>query len=161
MTKPYRDKNGKFAKKPVKAKKSKKVKKVVKKVLRHNVPEGFLIGYKKAEYKGKRGNTRKAIVTLLIPDTSHAIMANSNNYDLIRSDAQKCRTDYAEVLKIETAGGCSLPEGTVVTSQWDSSVKYEVGKVVVPNSPFDRNTEQACRSGIHFFLKRKYAVGYP
>jgi hypothetical protein len=103
------------------------------------LPEGELIGYKKAY--GFNTN-KKVIIKLLIPSNAK------------RSSAfgRKCRAEFAEVLEII---------GDVkARSDHDSSFTYEYGQIVRPTHPFDENWVEECASGIHFFITKVEAENY-
>lgn len=99
---------------------------------------GSFIGWKKAS---------GAIVKLIIPE------------DAKRSSAfgRKCRCDKAQVLAIENIDG-TRADTRIVSSDYDRSFMYEVGKTVF--SHFCEDRFQECASGIHFFINRQEAVEY-
>ena len=96
-------------------------------------PDGVLIGYKKIN--------SGAIVTLRIP----AKAARLNAYG-----SRKCRAAYATVIAIDGKPGTDRRSGTL---------KYAVGKKVVPDS-FDDDKRVECSHGIHFFITRAEAEAY-
>jgi hypothetical protein len=104
------------------------------------LPEGDLIGYKKA-YDKKTGN--KVIVKIRIPA------------DAKRSSAfgRKCRAEFADVL--EMSNGCELAK-----SDHDPSFTYTIGQRVAPKGKFDENWMEECASGIHFFITQLEAENY-
>ena len=101
--------------------------------------EGDFIGWKKAGNK---------IVKLLIPQ------------DALRSSAttRKCRCDKAEVVEIYNIDG-TIADERIVSSSYDSSFTYEVGKTVEVQD-FDTNRWEECTRGIHFFINRQEAINY-
>ena len=61
---------------------------------------------------------------------------------------RKCRAEWVEVL-----------DGEGVSS-YDNGLKYAVGAVVRPSTPFDDDVRVECASGIHFFITRTEAENY-
>jgi len=106
------------------------------------LPEGILIGYKKAKtYNGY------VIITLEIP-----VDAKRSNIN------RKCRAAKAIVKNIEGIGFEYQDE--TVYSYHDESFTYEIGKTVEPNTPFEEDWTQECAAGIHFFITRYEAENY-
>ena len=101
--------------------------------------EGDFIGWKRAGDK---------IVKLHIPQ------------DALRSSAttRKCRCNKAEVVEIYNIGG-TIADERIVSSSYDSSFTYEVGKTVEVQD-FDTNRWDECTRGIHFFINRQEAIDY-
>ena len=101
--------------------------------------EGDFIGWKKAGNK---------IVKLRIPE------------DALRSSAttRKCRCNKAEVIEIYNIDG-TITDERIVSSSYDSSFTYEVGKTVEVQD-FDTNRWNECTRGIHFFINRQEAINY-
>ena len=101
--------------------------------------EGDFIGWKKAGDK---------IVKLRIPE------------DALRSSAttRKCRCNKAEVIEIYNIDG-TIADERIVSSDYDSSFTYEVGKTVEVQD-FDTNRWDECTRGIHFFINRQEAINY-
>ena len=101
--------------------------------------EGDFIGWKKAGGK---------IVKLHIPQ------------DALRSSAttRKCRCNKAEVVEIYNIDG-TIADERIVSSNYDSSFTYEVGKTVEVQY-FDTNRWNECTRGIHFFINRREAINY-
>ena len=101
--------------------------------------EGDFIGWKKAGNK---------IVKLHIPQ------------DALRSSAttRKCRCNKAEVVEIYNIDG-TIADERIVSSSYDSSFTYEVGKTVEVQD-FDNNRWEECTRGIHFFINRQEAIDY-
>ena len=101
--------------------------------------EGDFIGWKKAGDK---------IVKLHIPQ------------DALRSSAttRKCRCNKAEVVEIYNIDG-TIADERIVSSNYDSSFTYEVGKTVEVQD-FDINRWKECTRGIHFFINRQEAINY-
>ena len=101
--------------------------------------EGVFIGWKKAGDK---------IVKLRIPE------------DALRSSAttRKCRCNKAEVVEIYNIDG-TIADERIVSSNYDSSFTYEVGKTVEVQD-FDTNRWNECAKGIHFFINRQEAINY-
>ena len=101
--------------------------------------EGDFIGWKKADNK---------IVKLRIPE------------DALRSSAttRKCRCNKAEVIEIYNIDG-TIADERIVSSNYDSSFTYEVGKTVEVQD-FDTNRWKKCTRGIHFFINQQEAINY-
>ena len=101
--------------------------------------EGEFIGWKKASGK---------IVKLRIPE------------DALRSSSttRKCRCNKAEVVEIYNIDG-TIADERIVSSSYDSSFTYEVGKTVEVQD-FDNNRWEECTRGIHFFINRQEAINY-
>ena len=101
--------------------------------------EGDFIGWKRAGDK---------IVKLHIPQ------------DALRSSAttRKCRCNKAEVIEIYNTDG-TIADERIVSSNYDSSFTYEVGKTVEVQD-FDTNRWNECTRGIHFFINRREAINY-
>ena len=101
--------------------------------------EGDFIGWKRAGDK---------IVKLHIPQ------------DALRSSAttRKCRCNKAEVIEIYNIDG-TIADERIVSSNYDSSFTYEVGKTVEVQD-FDTNRWNECTRGIHFFINRQEAINY-
>ena len=101
--------------------------------------EGDFIGWKRAGDK---------IVKLRIPQ------------DALRSSAttRKCRCNKAEVIEIYNTDG-TIADERIVSSNYDSSFTYEVGKTVEVQD-FDTNRWNECTRGIHFFITRQEAINY-
>ena len=101
--------------------------------------EGDFIGWKRAGDK---------IVKLHIPQ------------DALRSSAttRKCRCNKAEVVEIYNIDG-TIADERIVSSNYDSSFTYEVGKTVEVQY-FDTNRWNECTRGIHFFINRQEAINY-
>ena len=101
--------------------------------------EGDFIGWKRAGDK---------IVKLYIPQ------------DALRSSAttRKCRCNKAEVVEIYNIDG-TIADERIVSSNYDSSFTYEVGKTVEVQD-FDINRWNECTRGIHFFINRREAINY-
>ena len=101
--------------------------------------EGDFIGWKRASDK---------IVKLHIPQ------------DALRSSAttRKCRCNKAEVIEIYNTDG-TIADERIVSSNYNSSFTYEVGKTVEVQY-FDTNRWNECTRGIHFFINRQEAINY-
>ena len=101
--------------------------------------EGDFIGWKRAGDK---------IVKLHIPQ------------DALRSSAttRKCRCNKAEVIEIYNIDG-TIADERIISSSYDSSFTYEVGKTVEVQD-FDTNRWKECTRGIHFFINRQEAIDY-
>lgn len=101
--------------------------------------EGEFIGWKKAGGK---------IVKLRIPE------------DALRSSAttRKCRCNKAEVTEIYNIDG-TIADERIISSSYDSSFTYEVGKTVEVQD-YDTNRWNECTRGIHFFINRQEAINY-
>ena len=101
--------------------------------------EGEFIGWKRAGGK---------IVKLRIPE------------DALRSSSttRKCRCNKAEVIEIYKIDG-TIADERIISSSYDSSFIYEVGKTVEVQD-FDTNRWNECTRGIHFFINRQEAINY-
>ena len=101
--------------------------------------EGDFIGWKKIGDK---------IVKLRIPE------------DALRSSSttRKCRCNKAEVIEIYNIDG-TIADERIVSSRYDSTFTYEVGKTVEVQD-FDSNRWEECTRGIHFFINRQEAINY-
>ena len=80
--------------------------------------------------------------------------------DALRSSAttRKCRCNKAEVIEIYNIDG-TIADERIVSSNYDSSFTYEVGKTVEVQD-FDTNRWNECTRGIHFFINRQDAINY-
>ena len=101
------------------------------------VPEGSIIGWKKARTK----DGKNCIVKLRIPEEAKRSNATG----------RKCRAEYADVLEVIGAD--------VAVSYKDSSFIYRPGERVTPDS-FDDNRWDECSHGIHFFITKIEAEQY-
>lgn len=101
--------------------------------------KGSFIGYKKAGGK---------IVELMITENAKRSSATT----------RKCRCSEAVVLSISNIDGTSF-DGEKVSSDYDKSFVYEVGKTISVDN-FNENRWEECSAGIHFFLTRDEAVRY-
>lgn len=121
------------------------------KVIRYQVPQYGIVGYKRAFSKDK--NSRR-LVTLWIPADAHVIMGDSDKNE------RKCRASKAKVLEITCLHGIKQHEKAFTKHNQHTGLVYEVGKVMKPQNGFDRNTRESCRAGIHFFLSKEDAENY-
>jgi antitoxin component YwqK of YwqJK toxin-antitoxin module len=48
---------------------------------------------------------------------------------------------------------------SISSSNFENKLKYKIGKVIIPDK-FDRNLEEVCSNGIHYFLKLECAFYY-
>jgi uncharacterized protein YjbI with pentapeptide repeats len=96
------------------------------------LPEGDIIGYKKL--------SNGTIAKLLIPADAKRVGGMTG---------RKCRAEFAKVLEGHGA------------SSHDAAFLYKAGETVKPTSDFDPDVTDECRSGIHFFITRAEAEGYP
>lgn len=101
--------------------------------------KGSFIGFKKSDGK---------IVELMITEKAKRSSATT----------RKCRCSEAVVLSITNIDGTNF-DGEKVTSDYDKSFVYEVGKTISVNN-FNENRWEECSEGIHFFLTRDEAVRY-
>ena len=108
---------------------------------------GAFIGWKKCWTHGR--NNDAVIVKLLIPEDAKRCS----------STGRKCRCDKAEVLEIQNINGTKADVETAY-SQYTKHFRYEIGKTVMPEEPFEEDRWQECSSGIHFFINRQEAVDY-
>ena len=101
--------------------------------------KGSFIGFKKSGGK---------IVELMITEKAKRSSATT----------RKCRCSEAVVLSITNIDGTNF-DGEKVTSDYDKSFVYEVGKTISVDN-FNENRWEECSAGIHFFLTRDEAVRY-
>jgi uncharacterized protein YjbI with pentapeptide repeats len=108
------------------------------------LPEGDIIGYKKAKIKG---TDMYVIVKMLI------------SKDTKRSNAtgRKCRCKSCTVLSIEFSH--VLSDTDVIVSTYDENFVYKIGEVLTVND-FDENRWKECSTGIHFFITKQEAIDY-
>ena len=80
--------------------------------------------------------------------------------DSLRSSAtgRKCRTNKAEVLRIESLDGHEVDVSEVKSSH-DNNFIYRPGEVVSVDN-FDTDRWNECAPGIHHFINRQEAVDY-
>ena len=64
---------------------------------------------------------------------------------------RKCRAEFVDVLEVFG--------GDVGISQHDGKTEYRVGSRVVPDA-WSENWQNACDSGIHFFITKQEAEAY-
>ncbi len=128
------------------------VKKKKAKLLRWNVGEGELIGYKKIYYR-RSFSLHSLIVTLKIPARASVINVNSDRHS-------KCRASEAKVISIKKMNGDDVDKKIVCFSYHDENFIYKTGKIVKPKKKFSNNTWSICESGIHFFLNKTAARNY-
>lgn len=121
------------------------------------IPEKPMTLYKKVRVKTIFGDEESAIVTLEVP--AKALKNHSLN-------GSKCRVSEAKVKDITWSGG--EKKGKRVHYFWpfswvrsihDYKFHYRRGKVVKPNEPFDRSSEE-CSTGIHGFVDIEDAIEY-
>lgn len=132
--------------------------------LRHRLPLGDLIGYKKVDmtFISNLGleEVGEGIVTLFIPKDADAICGD----DMFRSKKSRC--SKAVVMAVEPAVPWKYKLKKVKSfyaghrGYRGTCLKYKVGKVVKPDSKFDKDTTATCSTGIHFFLDRNKAEKY-
>ena len=107
----------------------------------------------------ERYGIRKVLVKLRIRKGATVVDSNST---LSINGMNKRRCSSAEVIGIYTLNEkCrKLSDSTIARSVYRPTFKYYVGKKVVPSKPLDRNTEETCGSGIHFFDHKSEALLY-
>lgn len=117
------------------------------------LPDGDIVGYKKALVKDSHGSIRCCIVKLRIPE------------DAKRSKAfgRKCRCDKAFVEDIYWKDG-ELPDARtckydIAQSSHDEDFKYKPGEWVSVDN-FDDCPLVECSTGIHFFENEEDAYEY-
>jgi uncharacterized protein YjbI with pentapeptide repeats len=107
------------------------------------LPEGSLIGYKKASTRGG-----DVLVTIEIP--TKAKRSNATG--------RKCRAEYA-ILKAITGIGWEY-DGSPVFSKYDNHFVYPaIGEKIVPDK-WDDDRWNECSNGVHFFITRYEAENY-
>lgn len=112
------------------------------------LPNGELIGYKKALLVDPYCNHRSAIVKLRIPD--HAMRS--------RAFSMKCRCSEAIVEGIYSTMNPNIDLNKAYSTYMKSFV-YETGKTVRVND-FDICPWVGCSTGIHFFMDEQDAINY-
>jgi hypothetical protein len=96
--------------------------------------------------------TKKTVVYKKLRDEKIAVLELTKGQIFQSENHDKCRTEYAKVLRIESIDGKEqFQEGC---PQHDESFKYIVGEVV--KSTYDEKIKE-CSDGIHFFLTREKA----
>lgn len=117
------------------------------------------IGYKKARVYDMNDNyIGVAIITLQLCKGARAIVPNELQGE---NPFQKCRTNAAQVIKMQFKNGHEIDETKYrVRSEHDYSFFYNKHKVVTPYRPFCYDKTRICASGIHYFQVRKQAVTY-
>jgi hypothetical protein len=96
--------------------------------------------------------TKKTVVYKKLRDEKIAVLELTKGQIFQSENHDKCRTEYAKVLRIESIDGKEqFQEGC---PQHDESFKYIVGEVV--KSTYDEKIIE-CSDGIHFFLTREKA----
>ncbi len=101
------------------------------------VPEGSIIGWKKARTK----DGEFCIVKLRIPEEAKRSNATG----------RKCRAEFADVIEIIGSD--------VAVSDRERNFVYRPGERVTPDS-FDENRWDECSHGIHFFITKIEAEQY-
>jgi antitoxin component YwqK of YwqJK toxin-antitoxin module len=48
---------------------------------------------------------------------------------------------------------------SILSSNFENKLEYKIGKIIIPDD-FDRNLEEVCSNGIHYFLKLECAFYY-
>jgi hypothetical protein len=117
------------------------------------------IGYKKARVYDMNDNyVGTAIITLQLCHGARAIVPNPSQ---VENRYQKCRTNAAQVVKMQFRNGHEIDETKYkVRSDHDYSFFYQKNKIVTPTRPFCYDKSKVCSSGIHYFQVRKQAVTY-
>jgi len=99
--------------------------------------------------------TKKIIVYKKLKDNKIAVLELVKDQVFQSENHDKCRTDCAKVLRIESIDGKTQYQNGV--SQHDVNFKYIVGETVSSN--YDNDIKE-CSEGIHFFLTREKAERY-
>jgi len=141
------------------------------KVIRKNVPRGYLVGYKAmcsekpTRIRGSRQfytNPRDVIATVLIPTQSHAMKADFNSREGGDTNhSGKCRASMITVLSLEDKKtGRPVKKAYTTGVHRDCNIiTYKVGKSYKPAKPFSKKNV-ACASGINFFMDKESAVDF-
>jgi len=124
----------------------------------HGFPEIPMTLYKKVKLKtytlfGKFVGVGPAIVKLEVPEHAIKHFSIGSNNKIRVSEAMP-----VAVLDI-TGSEIRLPWRYRITSLFDPTYEYRIGRTAVPNRPFD-DSDATCASGIHGFLDIKSAVEY-
>ncbi|AGF85724.1 hypothetical protein QJ854_gp058 [Moumouvirus goulette] len=98
------------------------------------------------------GYSKQAIATLMVPPGSTVVRAHGSY--------KKLRTDQVYVKDIEDMYGRPISDDYVCQSPAHGKVIYKPDSIVKPEEELDTNVNDVCRSGIHFFLKKKSAKNY-
>lgn len=124
----------------------------------HGFPEMPMTLYKKVKLTtytlfGKFVDEKSAIVKLEVPEHAIKHVSIGSNYKIRVSEAMPVAVldyDGSEV---------RLPWRYEITSLYDPTYEYRIGRTAVPKRPFD-DDNSTCASGIHGFLDIKSAVEY-
>ena len=100
---------------------------------------GSFIGWKKVQ---------GYIIKLRIPSKAKRCSATTN----------KCRCEYAKVLKIQNLDGSKAAVNEVFNNNY-AGCTYRIGEIIYPDK-FDPYRWNECSNGIHFFINRQEAVDY-
>jgi len=99
--------------------------------------------------------TKKTIVYKKLQNDRIAVLELEKGQVFQSENHDKCRTDHAKVLRIESLDGKTQFQDGI--SQRDSNFKYIVGETV--SAEYDETIKE-CSTGIHFFLTREKAERY-
>lgn len=151
-------------------------------VIRLNLLQGKLIGWKKARIASDTHVYGEIVlVKLEIPADAHAMLPDYEalgNYEALGmyNSFKKCRCSKAKVISFHNALTGRLKKNQhelVVHSDYDTEFLYRLGETVRPRLLSKTKTRPtydtrrysrlqiACAPGIHFFLTKNRAMGYP
>ena len=99
--------------------------------------------------------SKKTIVYKKLDNNRIAVLELEKGQVFQSENHDKCRTDKAKVLRIESIDGNTQYQDGI--SQYDDKFKYVVGEIV--SSEYDEKIKE-CSTGIHFFLTREKAERY-
>jgi hypothetical protein len=124
----------------------------------HGFPEIPMTLYKKVKLKtytlfGKFVGVGPAIVKLEVPEHAIKHFSIGSNNKIRVSEAMP-----VAVLDI-TGSEIRLPWRYRITSLFDPTYEYRIGRTAVPKRPFD-DSDNTCASGIHGFLSLNEALNY-
>lgn len=115
------------------------------------------IVWKKAWCRSKNKKTR-CIIKLLLPPLTKVHEEESREALVGR----KCRASRSLVLSILAFNydtqKYEIPVSTA-SAKHDHTFRYKLGEMVSPKEPFSKEAH-SCRSGIHYFKRRKDAESY-
>ncbi len=93
------------------------------------------------------------IIKLEIPEDAKT---NMNRKYIVNNDTAKYRADKAKVIDIYDFCGNSYEEASSI---YNKNFSYKKGEIITENN-FDKNLENVCTKGIHFFLHESIARNY-
>lgn len=110
--------------------------------------------YKKIWVRGTRGE-EQAICTLLI------VGENNEKRTVCDPNRAKYRCSKALVVSIRRIrDGVKFLKGRSLSPELGYQVYYHVNTFVTPHNGYDRNIDDVCAGGIHYFKTREAAVDF-